>query len=116
MAVVVKSGLHRDLRHVVIRFDQEPTCGVDSYANKVFTRRGAEQMDELTFELTARESGLRRQIADQQRLRVAAMDGLHRAADPLSCVAIGTGKYLEELDNIRNRRPDFATWYRGRAR
>ncbi|MDD4004764.1 MAG: rod shape-determining protein [Elusimicrobiaceae bacterium] len=41
---------------------------------------------------------------------------VHRAADPLSCVAIGTGKYLEELDNIRNRRPDFATWYRGRAR
>jgi rod shape-determining protein MreB len=40
---------------------------------------------------------------------------VHRAADPLSCVAIGTGKFIEEFDN-RNRRPDFATsWYRGKA-
>jgi len=41
---------------------------------------------------------------------------VHRAADPLSCVAIGTGKFLEELDNIQNRRPDFSTWYRGKVR
>jgi len=41
---------------------------------------------------------------------------VHRAADPLSCVAIGTGKFLEELDNIRTRRPDFSTWYRARMR
>ncbi|MFA6583972.1 MAG: rod shape-determining protein [Elusimicrobiaceae bacterium] len=41
---------------------------------------------------------------------------VHRAADPLSCVAIGTGKFLEELENIRNRRPDFATWYKGHGR
>lgn len=41
---------------------------------------------------------------------------VHRAADPLSCVAIGTGKFLEELDNIRSRKPDFSTWYRGRMR
>ncbi|MDD2772616.1 MAG: rod shape-determining protein [Elusimicrobiales bacterium] len=41
---------------------------------------------------------------------------VHRAADPLSCVAIGTGKFIEELDNIRSRRPDFATWYRGKTR
>ncbi|MFA5162629.1 MAG: rod shape-determining protein [Elusimicrobiales bacterium] len=41
---------------------------------------------------------------------------VHRAADPLSCVAIGTGKFIEELDNIRNRRPDFASsWYRGKS-
>ena len=40
---------------------------------------------------------------------------VHRAADPLSCVAIGTGKFIEEFDT-RNRRPDFASsWYRGRA-
>ena len=37
---------------------------------------------------------------------------VHRAADPLSCVAVGTGKYLEELDNIKNRKPDFSAWYR----
>ncbi|NLO91628.1 MAG: rod shape-determining protein [Elusimicrobia bacterium] len=41
---------------------------------------------------------------------------VHRAADPLSCVAIGTGKFLEELDNITSRKPDFATWYRARMR
>lgn len=39
---------------------------------------------------------------------------VHRAADPLSCVAVGTGKYLEELDIIRSRKPDFSTWYRAR--
>lgn len=39
---------------------------------------------------------------------------VHRAADPLSCVAVGTGKYLEELDNIKSRRPDLSTWYRAK--
>jgi rod shape-determining protein MreB and related proteins len=33
---------------------------------------------------------------------------VHRAADPLSCVAIGTGKFLEELERIKNRRSDFS--------
>ena len=32
---------------------------------------------------------------------------VHRAADPLSCVAIGTGKFLELLDNSTYRRPDY---------
>jgi len=40
---------------------------------------------------------------------------VHRAADPLSCVALGTGKFLEELDNIMDRRPDFVTSYRYRS-
>ncbi|HAZ07305.1 MAG TPA: rod shape-determining protein [Elusimicrobia bacterium] len=40
---------------------------------------------------------------------------VHRAADPLSCVALGTGKFLEELDNIMNRHPDFVTSYRYRS-
>jgi rod shape-determining protein MreB len=40
---------------------------------------------------------------------------VHRAADPLSCVALGTGKFLEELDNIMDRRPDFVTSYRDRS-
>ncbi len=40
---------------------------------------------------------------------------VHRAADPLSCVALGTGKFLEELDNIQDRRPDFVTSYRYRS-
>ncbi|MDE2039713.1 MAG: rod shape-determining protein [Elusimicrobia bacterium] len=39
---------------------------------------------------------------------------VHRAADPLSCVAMGTGKFLEELDRIMDRRPDFVTSYRYR--
>ncbi len=34
---------------------------------------------------------------------------VHRAADPLSCVALGAGKFLEELDNIRQLKPDFVT-------
>ncbi|HVA67570.1 MAG TPA: rod shape-determining protein [Elusimicrobiota bacterium] len=37
-----------------------------------------------------------------------------RAADPLSCVVIGTGKYLEELDKLGTKRPDFAASYRHR--
>ena len=37
---------------------------------------------------------------------------VHRSADPLSCVALGAGKFLEELDQIRLRRPDFVTSYR----
>ena len=28
---------------------------------------------------------------------------VHRAADPLSCVALGCGKYLEELDRMQNK-------------
>jgi len=40
---------------------------------------------------------------------------VHRAADPLSCVAMGTGKFLEELDHIMDRRPDFVTSYRYRS-
>ena len=40
---------------------------------------------------------------------------VHRAADPLSCVAMGTGKFLEELDHIMDRRPDFVTNYRYRG-
>ncbi|MBI4803492.1 MAG: rod shape-determining protein [Elusimicrobia bacterium] len=36
---------------------------------------------------------------------------VHRAADPLSCVALGCGKYLEELDTIQQR-PDFLKSYR----
>ena len=40
---------------------------------------------------------------------------VHRAADPLSCVALGTGKFLEELDNIQDRHPDFVTSYRYRS-
>ena len=35
---------------------------------------------------------------------------VHRAADPLSCVALGCGKYLEELDKIQ--RPEFLNSYR----
>jgi len=37
---------------------------------------------------------------------------VHRAADPLSCVAIGTGKFLEVLDGVKLRRPNFVTSYR----
>ena len=37
---------------------------------------------------------------------------VHRSADPLSCVALGAGKFLEELDQIRLRRTDFVTSYR----
>ncbi|MBI5201719.1 MAG: rod shape-determining protein [Elusimicrobia bacterium] len=37
---------------------------------------------------------------------------VHRSADPLSCVALGAGKFLEELDQIKLRRPDFVTSYR----
>jgi rod shape-determining protein MreB len=40
---------------------------------------------------------------------------VHRAADPLSCVVMGTGKFLEELDNIAGRRSDFAASYRYRG-
>jgi rod shape-determining protein MreB len=36
---------------------------------------------------------------------------VHRAADPLSCVALGCGKYMEELDKIQQR-PDFLKLYR----
>jgi len=32
---------------------------------------------------------------------------VHRAADPLSCVAIGTGKFLEVLDGIKHQSPDL---------
>lgn len=35
---------------------------------------------------------------------------VHRAADPLSCVALGCGKYLEELDKIQQK-PDFLKSY-----
>ncbi|MFC1678883.1 rod shape-determining protein [Elusimicrobiota bacterium] len=34
---------------------------------------------------------------------------VHRAADPLSCVAIGTGKFLEVLDSAKYRRPDYVS-------
>ena len=40
---------------------------------------------------------------------------VHRAADPLSCVALGTGKFLEGLDDIDDRHTDFVTSYRYRA-
>ncbi|MBI5623692.1 MAG: rod shape-determining protein [Elusimicrobia bacterium] len=39
---------------------------------------------------------------------------VHRSADPLSCVALGTGKFLEELDRM-DRRPEFITSYRFRT-
>ena len=39
---------------------------------------------------------------------------VHRAADPLSCVAVGTGKFLEELDRIRNGDSIPVGSYRGR--
>lgn len=35
---------------------------------------------------------------------------VHRAADALSCVALGCGKFLEELDNIQQK-PDFLGSY-----
>ncbi|MBI4055285.1 MAG: rod shape-determining protein, partial [Elusimicrobia bacterium] len=34
---------------------------------------------------------------------------VHRAPDPLSCVAIGTGKFLEELDNLVPKKAGFAS-------
>ncbi|MEI8191013.1 MAG: rod shape-determining protein [candidate division NC10 bacterium] len=37
---------------------------------------------------------------------------VHRAADPLSCVAIGTGKFLEVLDSLGTRKSDFITSFR----
>ncbi|MFA6030980.1 MAG: rod shape-determining protein [Elusimicrobiota bacterium] len=37
---------------------------------------------------------------------------VHRAADPLSCVAIGTGKFLEVLDGLGGRKSDFITTFR----
>ncbi len=40
---------------------------------------------------------------------------VHRAEDPLSCVVIGTGKYLEELDKLGTKRPDFIASYRHRS-
>jgi len=36
---------------------------------------------------------------------------VHRAADPLSCVALGCGKFLEELDNIQQK-TGFLSSYR----
>ncbi|MBI4679010.1 MAG: rod shape-determining protein [Elusimicrobia bacterium] len=39
---------------------------------------------------------------------------VHRSADPLSCVALGTGRFLEELDRM-DRRPEFITSYRFRT-
>ncbi|MBI3547751.1 MAG: rod shape-determining protein [Elusimicrobia bacterium] len=33
---------------------------------------------------------------------------VHRSADPLSCVAMGTGKYLEELGKGRQNRPELS--------
>ena len=38
---------------------------------------------------------------------------VHRAADPLSCVAIGTGRYLEELDKMKARESRFSLPQRG---
>ncbi|MBI4655155.1 MAG: rod shape-determining protein [Elusimicrobia bacterium] len=35
---------------------------------------------------------------------------VHRAADPLSCVALGCGKFLEELDNLQQK-PEFFKSY-----
>jgi len=40
---------------------------------------------------------------------------VHRATDPLSCVVMGAGKFLEELDNITGQRSDFVTSYRYRG-
>ncbi|MFA6093039.1 MAG: rod shape-determining protein [Elusimicrobiota bacterium] len=40
---------------------------------------------------------------------------VHRAADPLSCVAIGTGKFLEVLDGLGGRKSDFITTFRPNA-
>ena len=40
---------------------------------------------------------------------------VHRSADPLSCVAMGTGKFLEELDRVKHNRPDFVMSYRFNA-
>jgi len=40
---------------------------------------------------------------------------IHRSADPLSCVAMGTGKFLEELDSMAYQRPEFVTSYRFRG-
>ena len=37
---------------------------------------------------------------------------VHRAADPLSCVALGAGKFLEELDRIKHPRTDRVSTYR----
>ena len=37
---------------------------------------------------------------------------VHRSADPLSCVAIGTGRFLEELDKIKYRRSDIGLTHR----
>jgi rod shape-determining protein MreB len=37
---------------------------------------------------------------------------VNRAADPLSCVAMGAGKFLEELDRIQHRRSDRVVTYR----
>jgi rod shape-determining protein MreB len=37
---------------------------------------------------------------------------VHRSADPLSCVAMGTGKFLEELDRVKRLKPDMATAFR----
>lgn len=40
---------------------------------------------------------------------------VQRAADPLSCVALGTGKYLDELDNIQDRHSDYLMSGRSRS-
>jgi rod shape-determining protein MreB len=37
---------------------------------------------------------------------------VHRSADPLSCVAMGTGKFLEELDRVKRLKPDMASAFR----
>jgi len=37
---------------------------------------------------------------------------VHRSADPLSCVAMGTGKFLEELDRGKHLKPGLATAFR----
>jgi rod shape-determining protein MreB len=37
---------------------------------------------------------------------------VHRAADPLSCVATGTGKFLEVLDSMDTGKSDFITSFR----
>ena len=40
---------------------------------------------------------------------------VQRAADPLSCVVMGAGKFLEELEKITDRRSDFFTSHRYRG-
>lgn len=83
VALVVKSGFHRDGSDEPLGSFQKPACHEKAHACEVFAGRNSEEASELALELAERKVRLARDIAHGEGIRIMGEDVLQGGGEPV---------------------------------